>query len=60
MNQLTRDSVSPAARTRHKMMQGIETSIKKAAIILAKVVDKMARIEDKHDSCSEIEKNIID
>jgi hypothetical protein len=34
-------------------MQGIKAFIVKVATILAKVVDKMAKIEDKHESGSE-------
>ena len=54
MNQLIWDSVSPAARSRDKKMQGIETSIVKAATILVKVVDKMAKMEGKKDENSEV------
>lgn len=47
LNQLVWDIVSPAARSRDKKLQSIETSIVKSASILAKVVDKAAKVENK-------------
>ena len=45
LNQLIWDIVSPTARSRDKELQNIETSCVKSACILAKTVDKLARID---------------
>ena len=44
-NQSVWDIIGPVARINDKKMQGIETSVVKGATILAKVVDKMAKLE---------------
>ena len=45
MNQLIWDAVSTQARGTDRKLQNIETSVVKAASVLAKVVDKMAKME---------------
>ncbi|XP_060596689.1 uncharacterized protein LOC132750691 [Ruditapes philippinarum] len=45
LNQLVWDIVSPTARSRDKKLQTLETSVVKAAVILAKTVDKAAKLE---------------
>ena len=45
-NQSVWDIIGPVARINDKKMQCIETSVIKGATILAKVVDKMAKMED--------------
>ena len=44
-NQLVWDLISPNARTTDKKLQNIEISVVKSATILAKMVDKTAKIE---------------
>ena len=45
LNQLVWDIVSPAARSRDKKLQTIETTIVKSASIITKTVDKAAKME---------------
>lgn len=49
LNQMIWDAISPMARTRDKKMQNIETSVIKSAVILTKVVNKLAGIEKERN-----------
>ena len=49
-NQLIWDGISPNARLNDKKMQNIETSVVKAATIVVKVVNQMAKIEKDQDN----------
>ena len=46
-NQLVWDLLSPNARTTDKKLQNIETSVVKSAIVLTKMVDQVAKLEQK-------------
>lgn len=60
-NQLVWDLISPSARTTDKKLQNVETSVVKSATILAKLVDKFAKVEKKlSDSCNEDCSYVID
>ena len=63
-NQLVWDLISPNARTTDKKLQNVETSVVKAATVLTKMVDQVAKLEkqmsEKGEDISFIVDNVND
>ena len=51
-NQLVWDIISPEARTNDRKIQNIDTSVIKGSVILTKVVNKLAELENEIDEAS--------